>query len=270
MDRRDLENHPILFPYFQNEKLRHGGMRWFFHGGLVVLADSSSYILTGFFFHAEKELSTKEETKRSGSSLVLQGQSLNRTFIDLPHLSDSYSTNQPEPAAEQYMSLVSSVFTLPGHRTLLHWDTAWKGWPRAAQTLLGLPSSVQNSSTISPRGTKSHLGFLKQTDMRATGHKREFLVGDSLGQSRPAPSGYVTEPQEPCPRLHWVRGSSRAQTLEKESSRTVTKNPGPLWGGWKLENAHQHHLGWEKEKELLFPPEGCTLPGKQAVPRNDT
>lgn len=113
--------------------------------------------------------------------------------------------------------------TLPGHRTLLQWHTAWKGWPSAARALLGLPSSVQNSSTICPWGTKSHLSFLKQTDLRAAGHKREFLVGDSLGWSGPAPSGDVAEPQEPCPCLHWVRGSSRAQTLEEEKFKGSDK-----------------------------------------------
>lgn len=68
-------------------------------------------------------------------------------------------------------------------------------------------------------------------------------MGDSLGQSRPALPGDVAEPQEPCPCLHWVRGLSRTQTLEEESSRAMTKNPGTIWGGWERENAHQHCLG---------------------------
>lgn len=68
------------------------------------------FIYPSNVFHTEKELSTKEETKRPGSSQVLQGQPLNCTFIDLPHLSDS--TNQPEPAATGQMSLDSSAFRL--------------------------------------------------------------------------------------------------------------------------------------------------------------
>lgn len=67
-----------------------------------------------------------------------------------------------------------------------------------------------------------------------------------------------------------ARGLSQTDLGGEKFKGKVTKNPGPLCDGWELENALQHHLGWERGKELLFSPEGCTLPGKQAVPRNDT
>lgn len=67
-------------------------MRWFFSGGLAVLADSSPNILA-IPSHRRRALHQGGNEEAEDNSQALQGQSLNQTFTESPHLTLILSAN---------------------------------------------------------------------------------------------------------------------------------------------------------------------------------
>lgn len=63
-----------------------------------------------------------------------------------------------------------------------------------------------------------------------------------------------------------ARGLSQTDLGGEKFKGKVTKNPGPLCDGWELENALQHHLGWERGKNSCFPQKAAPCLGSRLYP----